>query len=359
MNEINESFFDALGTTGLEKIHSQIISWIFSNNNDCLSIIEKSKLLNEMFNLNKNEKYSKIKTITEFNFIDIVIKTNNRLFIIENKIKSSEHSNQTERYKKEMKKLKTEIKEIDKHYLFLTLIDEKSVDNTWINYTYSQLYESLNALISSKKTNKPNEIILKEYLKTLKNLNVVINKFIKHFYDYEKVFSGGGTKKSDKFLDLDNNIGQNEIMKYISNNQLETILQKLFFKQIWTEIPEAQNKYWFYDSHGTIETGFSLKDITIENIKFRLSFIIKNSTLMIEHNYSEKQILDKKNIKNIFKKYFQNDTYKRLNTTGKNKISVSNKLSKRLSEYKTMNEVKKFIKNEYETILYRISENTN
>ncbi|MBT3729060.1 hypothetical protein HOF65_01960 [bacterium] len=56
---------------------------------------------------------------TEIKNIDVYIEVDSRIFIIENKIKSSEHSNQTSKY---IEKLKIEKESISIFPCFLTLI---------------------------------------------------------------------------------------------------------------------------------------------------------------------------------------------------------------------------------------------
>ena len=96
-----QSFFEFLSLSHQERIHSQIISWIFSLNFNGANEKQKLKLLHSIFKL----KAKKIKfSITEYENIDILIKTDSSIIIIENKFKSSQHSNQLEKYLKICKK---------------------------------------------------------------------------------------------------------------------------------------------------------------------------------------------------------------------------------------------------------------
>ena len=127
----------------------------------------------------------------------------------------------------------------------------------------------------------------------------------------------------------------------------------------------------------------------IDNIKFGLSFIIRNTTLIIELKLIEveekaennsvkekakakekyekilakgKAILAKEKTIKLFKNCFNNKPYKKFNPgrKSKTKISVSYNLSKRLNlpekltEYENMDAVKKFIKDEYDIISEKI-----
>ena len=115
---MKKSFFEYLGLADVERIHSQFLAWVLSPDCNAVNQIERKNLFREIFNVNGT-----ITDIqTERNRIDILISTAKDIIVIENKIKSSQHSNQLENYRKFCKK-SFPFHKI--HYFFLTLIKEK------------------------------------------------------------------------------------------------------------------------------------------------------------------------------------------------------------------------------------------
>lgn len=164
------NFFDAIGIADMEKVHSAVIGWMLSCNCSAFNITTKSELLQDIFQVKKNdrvEQFDSIEVYIEWRNIDILILTKNKCWVIENKIKSSQHSDQLNRYAKilncqklmsprqfqkylenpksfETKNLKDNpYKDYEKAYCFLTLIHEKPITDEdkaeWKNTHYSQL----------------------------------------------------------------------------------------------------------------------------------------------------------------------------------------------------------------------------
>jgi len=99
-NQYQKGFFEFIAAADSEKVHSQTIGWIFSKNCNVFEPNEKSEILNALLNQKskKNEDLTPEKVLVEFNDIDILIETKKCLIVIENKIKSSQHSNQLFKY---------------------------------------------------------------------------------------------------------------------------------------------------------------------------------------------------------------------------------------------------------------------
>jgi len=211
------SFFEYLGISDVERIHSQFFAWLFSP--DCLAISKDSKplLLSSLF---KTDSESKIlKVLTEVNGIDILIETSKEVIVIENKLKSSQHSNQLHRYKAfcdEQYPIKP------KRYYFLTLTGEKTYDENWNRMSYHQMYTQLIKL--SFHHGKDHTVIVKEYLVFLERLTACVQDFLERPQEYDMVFMDGKKKKVDKV----NFPYATPNERFIASNQLETILQKCF-----------------------------------------------------------------------------------------------------------------------------------
>ena len=103
------NFFDAIGVADMEKVHSAVIGWMLSDKCEAFGKerngrIIRSELLQKIFGIkNDFEHYDSIDSILEWKNIDIIVVTNSgkkdeKCWVIENKIKSSQHSDQLTRY---------------------------------------------------------------------------------------------------------------------------------------------------------------------------------------------------------------------------------------------------------------------
>lgn len=250
---ITTSFFEYLGLANIERIHSQFFAWIFSADCNAITMKQKATLLKAIFNVDCIN--SELIIETEHKNIDIIIRTKDDIIIIENKLKSSQHSNQLEKYKDYCE---VEFKLLKKHYFLLTLVGEAS-DITWTPLTYSVLYENLIKI--ELKQNERHTIIVEEYLICLKKLVDTVTEFTKNPKNFDIVFLNGGKKKGEKIIKEEES---KEIKEFISFNNLETILQKCYLNNIANKL---ENKLGFNIS----EThGVALLNLPIKNeIKFK------------------------------------------------------------------------------------------
>jgi len=223
-----KSFFEYLGIADMERVHSQILAWIFSSDCDSIDSKQKNELFQKLFNINNDSQI--VNVLTEYNNIDILIETNNDVVVIENKIKSSQHSNQLVRYKT---LCDIKFRNKAKHYFFLTLIGEQSNDLDWNIITYIQIYQKIKSLELVADTK--NTVILNEYLFFLERLNNVTQDFIKFPLNYDIVFTDGNKRKADKI----NIEYRNDQEKFIASNQLETILQKYFLNSLILKVTNS------------------------------------------------------------------------------------------------------------------------
>lgn len=225
----NKSFFEYLGISDVERIHSQFFAWLFST--DCLAVSSdsKHKLLMTLFNAGIESEILRVHT--EVSGIDILIETSNEIIVIENKLKSSQHSNQLTKYKEYSDR---KFPQVPKRFYFLTLMGEKSNDVNWNRMSYYQMYEQLHKL--PFKDGENHTVIVKEYLVFLQSLTSCVNDFLSSPHDYDMVFMDGKKKKIDK-VDF---VYATPNERFIASNQLETILQKCFLhklsEQIYTHI---------------------------------------------------------------------------------------------------------------------------
>lgn len=210
------SFFEYLGLADSERVHSQILAWIFSK--DCKAIDSKSKevLLHRIFNTDLPSTIRRV--ITESDKIDILITTDDDLLVIENKIKSSQHSDQLNRYVEHCKKC---YPDSNPKFYYLTLINEDSKNEVWETVTYTTILSHLRN-VQVQESN--HAVIFVEYIIYLEKLIKVLSHFQKNTWKYDMVFVDGNKSKSQKLKSSD----RTEYETFIAQNQLETILQKSF-----------------------------------------------------------------------------------------------------------------------------------
>lgn len=277
---MNRTFFEYLGIADMEKIHSQILQWILSEDNKSLNSNQKNKLIEIFFEI---QDFKITEIITEYEKIDILIKSSNSVICIENKLKSSQHSNQLEKYKKS---IKNKYGEINSHFFFLTLIDENSFDKEWKNISYNKLLSSLLKLEIKENTDG---LILIEYIKTLENFTKIIKDFLENPAEYNNVFVDGSKTKHQKKKEV-----KSEKQKFISDNQLETIFQKMYFKKV-ADILDLKD-YYIVETHGNAILGVPIKTNIILNEKpFNFGFDYQNGTfktMCISSNYENSNSKD-------------------------------------------------------------------
>ena len=266
---MNGSFFDKIGVADMEKVHSAVISWMFSDDCCALNKQQKSELLCSLFNVRSVQAFNSFEVKVEHHDIDILIITDNdTCWVIENKVKSSQHSNQLDKYYDIINGIpvktgrKTHIiedyKALNKHFCYLTLVNEQPqyINNVWVNTTYKDFSKALKDALFNVNPND-DYIILKEYLCCITNLAKALDDFINNHQQYPEVFVNGANKKK--------NTG-----KFVAGKGLETIFQKCFLSHI---IDKTQN-YRDFDISETHGIALAEKKdvLSIGNYKLGIQF---------------------------------------------------------------------------------------
>ena len=267
---MNGSFFDRIGLADMEKVHSAVIGWLFSD--DCIALTnqQKSELLCSLFRVSPSQTFNSFVVEVEHHDIDVLIITDNTTcWVIENKIKSSQHSNQLDKYYKivngEPVKIGRKIqniqdyKQFKSHYCFLTLVNEKPqcTNNVWVNTTYKSFSIALKNVLANVNRNN-DSVILNEYLCCITNLATALDGFINNHQQYQNVFVNGANKKK--------NTG-----KFVAGKGLETIFQKCFLSHI---ISKTQN-YSDFDISETHGVALAEKKVVLpikNNYKLGIQF---------------------------------------------------------------------------------------
>lgn len=339
-----KSFFEYLGIANVERIHSQFFAWVFSSDCNAIDSDQKNELLQNIFQLDNNSQI--LHTETERNKIDILIQTNKEIVVVENKLKSSQHSNQLTRYKDFCDK---EFPDIKKHYFFLTLIGEYTFDNNWKRISYFDIYEQFNSLELKSDTN--HTVIVNEYLIFLKQLVSVVEDFKKTPHKYDMVFLDGKRKKEKKIND---NYDENINKKFIATNQLETILQKCFLGSLVDEL--KCHEAIISDTRGDALVDFPIKrQIEYEGKYYTTIIQLQKDTIKFaftihggDYTKSQKVWIDNIILKMERLRLENNCGYKKLNKP-KSKAYVS--ISKKINGHywhKNLSDLTKYITAEIE-----------
>jgi hypothetical protein len=275
---IQRNFFDAIGIADMEKVHSAVIGWMLSDKcvafgSDPDGIRIRSELLQRIFNIRDGfEVFDHIESFIEWKSIDILVVTTKdnekKYWIIENKIKSSQHSNQLDRY---VNTMEDDYPESVQRYCFLTLINEepRTINNVkWESCTYSQLKDNVDSALRQtmeKKDNKDFPFVL-EYMKCISGLSSSLNDFINKPEDYGNVFTDGKKKKESKSVEA-----LIENARYICENGLETIFQKCFLSQIVPKHIKIIDSFSIGETFGTalVEYTYAITDEAVFGFQFQ------------------------------------------------------------------------------------------
>jgi hypothetical protein len=296
---MKNNFFNNLGIASVERIHSQMIAWIF--NEGFLSNKKKSLILNSLFGLNKD--YKDFQALTEYKNIDILIKADNDVFIFENKIKIGQHDNQLENYRDVINKDEM-FCTYEPEFAYLSLIGDDSYLSGWKSIKYQDLLLAFKK-VKFKNSSEFNKLAFNEYICCLEDLVDVFNKFNNNHQDFLNVFTDGSKKKWEKIKFIKEGFYyKNEDQIYIANNQLETTLQRYFLFKIFKNLKIDSKLSW----HVSESRGNALLHIDVildrYDNKFGFGLQFQEQTFKVvyakkDYQHSSKNELDE-NIKKVF-----------------------------------------------------------
>ena len=335
------SFFESMALSGQERIHSQVIAWIFSSECQALSLDDKLKILSSL--IGKEIISKAIKSVTEYGDIDILILCDADAIIIENKIKIQTHSNQLEKYQK-MAKESELTKALNHHFLYLSLFHEEIKNSLWKNV----LQEELASLLNKCPKNSCNDkVLLEEYLKFHHKLSNAKNMFFEKIEDFEDVYRHASKDKVSKAKVK----YSSSISEFIVRTGLETIFQIAYLQSVAEEVNNIYG-HSLAESHGNGLINFKIKEILHKDQKYLVNLQYQGDTLKInfasiDYFSSKKEQLPEKSLV-----FFKEDlatshwlTYKKFNSPKtKAYISRSRKIGLPCSFSKK--ELVKLLKNE-------------
>lgn len=361
------TFFSKIGIADMERVHSAVIGWMLSDECVAFDISTRSKLLNALYGYDTGRRFTKIESFIEWKDIDILLLTEDSegkkdCWIVENKIKTSQHSNQLVKYNKI---IDNDYPNYQKHFAYLTLIGETVLGDSgnWMNVTYHQLVRLLEENEQELKDN-PDAVILREYYFTIKQLDDAAMRFIAAPQDYANVFTDGCKSKEAKYEQANKNKYKDDTGKFIGMNNLETIFQKMYFAQVLKEIlhgSHIKHKSWHVgETRGNADFAihfYNYPNPEKENdFHFDISFQAGTFKFAISRSYWSDT--SKKNIESVlaWKEDFMElqkafPEYSRFNKAkSRARISISKNLKGQYEEWYLMNRdtFTQIVKDEFE-----------
>jgi hypothetical protein len=190
------NLFETLNLVNTEIRHSNVLSWLLNPNENhglgtyflnifIKNFISENKTVIEDLNVFDIEmfNFNDIEIRREWKNIDILIKIKesdqNIVIAIENKIKSSEHSNQLERYREIIEK---EFIGFKKLYIFLTPETTIPGDEVWINFNYGTVSELIDNIINHKR-----DLLNSNILNFIEHYNIILKRYIVGNSEIEKI----------------------------------------------------------------------------------------------------------------------------------------------------------------------------
>ena len=281
---MEKTFFDYIASADSEKIHSQTIGWIFSENCLALSQVNKANILQKM---TKSKCEFKIEnTLVEINDIDIFIVCKDALVVIENKIKASESKSQLPKYVEivengALSHLKANRK---RFYVYLTLFEEQASDKRYIDFNYNSMFSEINNVLDVEQQLNRDYFILTDYLKTINQLATSIDWVKTNRAVRKWVFENTNFKKENQTNYTD--LISNEI-KYVISNGLVRQMQKYYFKKVkdYLILNSKDFRVNFGSSsnngEGLIQIDFLKLDYNHAGVDFQIGYQIQGSVVKI------------------------------------------------------------------------------
>lgn len=345
---MEKTFFDYIGVSDMERIHSATIGWMISDDCKALTIGERTPLLNTLFKTERTD-ISSIEVINELEHIDVAFittsKNNNKeLWVLENKVKAPLAGNQLRQYSDVFEGIvescTSKVKNItEKHYTVLSLMgvlpQDKDKLGKWKLVKYEELFNVIDSICSDKVKHNDNHLaIIQEYRNCISNLVKALSEFRKNPQSYPNVFTDGSKTKNSKPMVYSSVIGE-----YIATNSLETLFQKVYFTEIVDDIYKCCKGLFeschVGESHGNADMGFhfgSLEnedeykfDLAFQNGAFKLAVCDKDYSPLKKKSSKWYKFMDKweKPFKKVAQKIEYND-YKRFNKPrGRTRLSIS------------------------------------
>ena len=185
------NIFKVLSLENYEIRHSNFLGWLLSadESHQCGTLFLE-KMLEVLFPDYLTSSTASFDVSREKNNIDIALENESTVLIIENKIKSKDHSNQLNSYR-----IRTEQDQghKEKHYTYLTLFGEAPLDKDeaifWKNVSYVDLLACLKDILKrSDKVNRKTKIYIEDYIFALEAYTLEIHEINQTSKDLAKKY---------------------------------------------------------------------------------------------------------------------------------------------------------------------------
>ncbi|MGM0409830.1 MAG: PD-(D/E)XK nuclease family protein [Bacillota bacterium] len=202
------NFFEIIGVEKNENRHSNILSWLLNTSaNHGLGDFFLRSFLKKLLSENNNDlevnffdieifDFDDIEVRREWNRIDILLisRQNNLVIVIENKIDSSEHSNQLNRY---YNIINREFNDYHKVFVYLTREGEiPSDEENWLIFDYDSVLALIEYVLEYRKNT-----LTKRTLEIIKQYKIILRRYIVGNSEIEEICRNI-YKKHKKALDL-------------------------------------------------------------------------------------------------------------------------------------------------------------
>ncbi len=267
LKNMKRTFFDYISSASEEKIHSQTLGWLLSKNCDALEKKNKKELLQLLLGKNKiKNKFNIEDVLVEYFDIDLLIVCDKFVVVIENKLKSSEHSNQLEKYlllvEKDIDSNRLDIylkglhglfeenknafdstrnkiqdslreKNINSYFVYLNFINKNASNGHYENITYIKILDFLKKIPATHPI-KTDATILESYKTSLENLETCLIEFCENPHMRRWVAENSMFNKKDMLLHGTSFPKElnSEIMTYVIENNLINTIQLNFLNQV-------------------------------------------------------------------------------------------------------------------------------
>lgn len=263
-----QNIFSILRMEDFEIRHSNFLAWLFDSDcngeigNYCLKVfLKKLKNISDAFsNINLNIFFkNKYIVKREVKYKDILIESgeSKKVIVIENKIYSSEHSNQLNRYYNDVMQ-DEKYAEYDKYFVYLTLggeMPEQMEDRTtWVPFSYRQILEILQDLLN-KKINKLStniQLLIQDYKEILEDK---LEQSMNSIEEYRKLY--------DKYPGI-----VLEFKKYIPDNEKRLKIQREYINSLPHCKMASEGNNTYVDFFDTEIRELSLSRINKEDVVY-------------------------------------------------------------------------------------------
>jgi hypothetical protein len=273
--QFKKGFFEFIAAADAEKVHSQTIGWMFSPASKALTTKQKMHILSGFFDCNELElaDFEVDEVFVEYKDIDILIVCKSVVIVIENKIKSTQHSDQLNKYERIISEINGFNSKLYKpKFIYLTLFGESANNRNWKDLNYSKLYDIIVSNSSkhsdSSEFDVQEQYILKSYLKTINQLTSALDWIENDYQVREWVFQNGDFAKSNVYNY--NFSDKNSRIKYLAETGLVRFIQKYYYKKVidYLDSQLPMNAAFYYESSS--RNGGGLIQITFEDLAFTI-----------------------------------------------------------------------------------------